>query len=98
MTRPANSLRQRRERLGYSQQALGTLVGVDAKTIRNWETGERVPRLKNRRPLGDALGLDLDELQVLIAEIEADHVECLAGRSTPSGTGGVAPPDAGAPR
>jgi DNA-binding XRE family transcriptional regulator len=92
MTRASNSLRRRRERLAYSQAALAHKVGVTERTIRQWEKGQRVPQIGNRRPLGDALGLNLDELGDLVAEIEADNARAAAGATSRSH-----PPDDASP-
>jgi transcriptional regulator with XRE-family HTH domain len=50
-------LREHRRRLGLSQEDLGREAAIDPKTIRNIETGRRVPRPSTIRHLADALGL-----------------------------------------
>lgn len=40
-----------REKLGITQDQLGKLLGVDAFTIQNWETGKTVPSVEQKRQI-----------------------------------------------
>jgi transcriptional regulator with XRE-family HTH domain len=51
-------LAARRRRLGLTQEELAGKSGLAVRSIRNIETGRRVPRLSSVRLLADALGLD----------------------------------------
>lgn len=56
-------LRQLRMRQGYSQEDLGSLARVAARTVRSAEAGGRVPRGYIQRALAGALGCALEDLQ-----------------------------------
>lgn len=92
MTEPTNSLRRRRERLGYTQITFAHAVGVTDRTVRQWESGERVPQRGRHRRIAAALEIDLDEFAVVLAEIQRDHIAFLAGRASPSDDAGGMPP------
>jgi tetratricopeptide (TPR) repeat protein/transcriptional regulator with XRE-family HTH domain len=51
-------LATQRRRLGLTQEELAGRSGLAVRSIRNIETGRRVPRLSSVRLLADALGLD----------------------------------------
>jgi transcriptional regulator with XRE-family HTH domain len=51
-----------RERTGRSQESLGHVLGVAARTVANWERGRTLPKIDIRRDLAESLGLTLDEL------------------------------------
>ncbi|WWT39969.1 hypothetical protein [Microcystis phage Mae-JY09] len=74
------------------------MLDVAERTVRLWESGERVPQLGNQQPLRAALEMSQDELDELLAEIERDQVEFLAGRATPSDAADDQPPSGSAPR
>lgn len=38
------TLKERRKVAGFTQQELGTLIGVDQSAIHQWETGKTKPR------------------------------------------------------
>lgn len=38
------TLKERRKSAGYTQQELGTLIGVDQSAIHQWEAGKTKPR------------------------------------------------------
>lgn len=38
------TLKERRKAAGYTQQELGTMIGVDQSTIHLWEAGKTKPR------------------------------------------------------
>ncbi|HEV7711458.1 MAG TPA: tetratricopeptide repeat protein [Asanoa sp.] len=51
-------MRERRRRLGLSQEDLAAKAGLDSKTIRSIEAGRSFPRPSTVRRLADALALD----------------------------------------
>jgi DNA-binding XRE family transcriptional regulator len=64
---PRPGLAEARKRAGYTQQSLGSKVGVSKHTICQWETGNNTPSPSNRLKLAAALSLSLDELHQLLA-------------------------------
>ncbi len=60
-------LAERRRAVGYSQETLAHLLGVDRTTVGRWESGRVFPQPPQRRGLANALGLSLDELDCLWA-------------------------------
>jgi transcriptional regulator with XRE-family HTH domain len=57
MVRFGERVREYRQRLGLSQEDLGHRAAIDPRTIRNLETGRRVPRPATIRQLADGLEL-----------------------------------------
>jgi transcriptional regulator with XRE-family HTH domain len=57
-----NKVKQLRKRKGYSQKELADRVGVDDRTIRNWEKGDNKPRSEQYRLLAQALECDASYL------------------------------------
>ncbi|MEY6568313.1 helix-turn-helix domain-containing protein [Streptomyces sp. PGLac3x] len=60
-------LAERRRAMGYSQEKLAHLLGVDRTTVGRWECGRVSPQPPQRRGLANALDLGLDELDCLLA-------------------------------
>ncbi|MEW9509287.1 helix-turn-helix transcriptional regulator [Streptomyces bacillaris] len=59
-------LAERRRALGYSQEKLAQLLGVDRTTVGRWENGRVHPQPPQRRGLADALEVSLEELNALL--------------------------------
>ncbi|MBV9162343.1 MAG: helix-turn-helix transcriptional regulator [Pseudonocardiales bacterium] len=59
---------ERRQVVGHSQDTLARLVGVEPTTAGRWERGETSPQPWCRPKLAEALGVSLDELDVMLAE------------------------------
>jgi transcriptional regulator with XRE-family HTH domain len=59
-------LRRYREGLGLTQRSLAQKLGVEASHIAFIETGRRKPSLKLIAPLADILGLDRQNLLILV--------------------------------
>ncbi|MEW1753281.1 helix-turn-helix transcriptional regulator [Streptomyces angustmyceticus] len=59
-------LARRRRTLGYSQEKLAQLLGVDRTTVGRWESGRIAPQPPQRRALATALDLSLHELDALL--------------------------------
>ena len=51
----------RKER-GLTQEALGEKLGVTNKTVSRWENGNYMPDIELLVPLGEALGVSVNEL------------------------------------
>uniref|UniRef100_A0AAU2VQD8 Helix-turn-helix domain-containing protein n=1 Tax=Streptomyces sp. NBC_00008 TaxID=2903610 RepID=A0AAU2VQD8_9ACTN len=60
-------LAERRRTLGYSQETLAELLGVDRTTVGRWESGKVAPQPPQRRSLATALEVSLQELDALLA-------------------------------
>ncbi|WEH41882.1 helix-turn-helix transcriptional regulator [Streptomyces sp. AM 2-1-1] len=85
-------LAERRRSLGYSQEKLAELLGVDRTTVGRWESGKVTPQPLQRRALATVLEAGFQELDVLLAPPSRATVEETAGRSH-----SIAPPSAGDP-
>ncbi|MFE9852523.1 helix-turn-helix transcriptional regulator [Streptomyces sp. NPDC005576] len=83
-------LAERRRALGYSQEKLAELLGVDRTTVGRWESGRVAPQPPQRRPLATALAVGLHELDALLAPSRTADAEA-PGRQS------CAPPSAGDP-
>ncbi|MFD4258000.1 helix-turn-helix transcriptional regulator [Streptomyces sp. NPDC058534] len=59
-------LAERRRALGYSQEKLAHLLGVDRTTVGRWESGKVAPQPPQRRGLAAALEVSLRELDILL--------------------------------
>ena len=53
---------QKRKELGLSQEALGERLGVTNKTVSRWENGNYMPDIELLVPLGELLGVSVNEL------------------------------------
>ncbi|MFQ6195017.1 helix-turn-helix domain-containing protein [Streptomyces sp. NPDC000405] len=62
------SMAERRKALGYSQEQLAELLGVDRTTIGRWESGRSTPQPPQRPSLADALEVSLTELDAFLAQ------------------------------
>lgn len=58
----ADRIRELRLRHGYSQQALGRLLGVSAVAVGKWEKGQTQPDIGTLMRLADLFGITLDDL------------------------------------
>ncbi|MEU9881166.1 helix-turn-helix transcriptional regulator [Streptomyces phaeochromogenes] len=83
-------LAERRRALGYSQEKLAELLGVDRTTVGRWESGRVAPQPPQRRGLAAALEVGLQELDILLKPPRA------AGQAT-AGHQSSDPPSAGDP-
>ena len=61
------ALADRRRAVGYTQERLAQLLGVERSTVVRWESGETTPQPWYRPKLAEALGVSLDVLHELLA-------------------------------
>jgi len=54
--------RERREKLGWTQEQLAERLGVDQGTVAHWELGTRQPRLASLQAWAEALGVPVAKL------------------------------------
>ncbi|MER5493638.1 helix-turn-helix transcriptional regulator [Streptomyces sp. NPDC002490] len=66
-------LAERRKALGYSQEKLAELLGVDRTTVGRWESGRTKPQPPQRRGLAIALEVTLAELDALLTQPRASQ-------------------------
>jgi transcriptional regulator with XRE-family HTH domain len=62
------ALADRREAMGFTQEKLATAVGVEFSTVGRWERGTLTPQPWRRPRIAKALGVSLDELDVLLGQ------------------------------
>jgi DNA-binding XRE family transcriptional regulator len=70
-------LREARMEAGHTQEVLAESAGVEVATLSSWETGRRIPSLRNLIKVGRALGLRL-------VVVGSDGAVCAARASTVS--------------
>ncbi|MGW4032834.1 helix-turn-helix transcriptional regulator [Streptomyces sp. NPDC004838] len=80
-------LAERRRALGYSQEKLAELLGVDRTTVGRWESGRVAPQPPQRRALAIALEVSLQELDTLLAPPRAAGQEAAGHQSDPPSAG-----------
>lgn len=61
-------IRQRRQRLGYSQQQLADAIGVSKSALRSWEYGLSAPNHDRIGPLVRTLGIADNALTAIYRE------------------------------
>ncbi|MFE0578634.1 helix-turn-helix transcriptional regulator [Streptomyces sp. NPDC058874] len=75
-------LAERRKALGYSQEKLAQLLGVDRTTVGRWESGRIDPQPPQRRGLANALEVTLIELDALLTQPTAASQEATGHQSS----------------
>ncbi|MCI3932647.1 helix-turn-helix domain-containing protein [Streptomyces sp. AN091965] len=75
-------LADRRKALGYSQEDLAELLGVDRTTVGRWEGGKIKPQPPQRRGLAAALEVSLTELEALLTPPRATGQEATEPQSS----------------
>ncbi|WP_441254362.1 LexA family protein [Aeromonas sp. A600620] len=68
-------IKQTRKRLGYSQEILGSRVGVSRVSISQWERGENTPNGRYLNELAAALGVTVDWLLTGEGDAPSSSVE-----------------------
>lgn len=71
MTAKRRALAQRRRVVGYTQERLAAVLGVERTTVGRWEAGENYPQPWCRPKLAQVLGMSVDELDTMLANGEA---------------------------
>jgi DNA-binding XRE family transcriptional regulator len=66
-----NRIRELRERLLLTQEALAFRCRVATRTAVTWEKGEKRPNSRNRKRLAKVLGVSVHELQ--LEDIDHGH-------------------------
>ncbi|WP_414169374.1 helix-turn-helix domain-containing protein [Streptoverticillium reticulum] len=80
-------LAMRRRALGYSQEELAEMLGVDRTSVGRWERGEADPQPHNRPKLASFLKVTLSELDALLSTKASWEIEQPVTRATrPKGT------------
>ncbi|MFF3364864.1 MULTISPECIES: helix-turn-helix domain-containing protein [Streptomyces] len=75
-------LAERRKALGYSQEKLAELLGVDRTTVGRWESSRIKPQPPQRRGLAIALEVTLAELDALLTQPRAASQETAGHQSS----------------
>lgn len=70
-----NRIREERERIGLSQEALSREVFVSRQTVSNWETGKTYPDVQSLLLLGNLFGVSIDSLVKGDVEAMAKEIE-----------------------
>ncbi|MFG3301469.1 helix-turn-helix transcriptional regulator [Micromonospora chersina] len=60
---------QRRKTLGYSQERLAGLLGVERSTVVRWENAETDPQPWHRTRIASALGVTLEQLDDMLVDV-----------------------------
>ncbi|WP_134662631.1 MULTISPECIES: helix-turn-helix transcriptional regulator [unclassified Amycolatopsis] len=76
MSTPRTNLKRARKAAGYTQETFAYALGVDPRTVKRWESGVWAPAPGRRGEIARLLGIDLLELEDLLADAvpaEAEH-------------------------
>jgi ribosome-binding protein aMBF1 (putative translation factor) len=74
----AKYLKEKREKVGLSQNRAAKLIGLSGQFVSNWERGESAPPRRAYKKLVKAYGIDKEELIALkLAHYEAELREVL---------------------
>lgn len=60
------ALAARREQMGFTQESLAAVIGVEFSTVGRWERGELTPQPYRRQRIAEALDISLEELAALL--------------------------------
>ncbi|MGV9805118.1 helix-turn-helix transcriptional regulator [Micromonospora chersina] len=84
---------QRRKALGFSQERLAELLGVERSTVVRWENAETDPQPWHRARIASALGVTLEQLDDMLVDVSVaahrgqamgdDARRCAAGAARP---------------
>ena len=76
-----NGIRERRQRLGYSQDALAETLGVTHQAISRWEQGEAMPTVENLAELCSLFDIGFEELLLLGRPVDPTAKNIFDGHS-----------------
>lgn len=68
----------RRTALGYTQETFAETIGVDATTVRRWESGRTTPHATTQARIAHALHLDVDDTHDLLQPAAPRRAQTLA--------------------
>ena len=66
------TIRQARERRGWTQLQVAIQLGLTPVTIYNWERGRSEPRVSQFRLLARLLGVSMDDLALTADDLQTD--------------------------
>jgi transcriptional regulator with XRE-family HTH domain len=66
------TIRQARERRGWTQLQVAIQLGLTPVTIYNWERGRSEPRVSQFRLLARLLGVSMDDLALTADDLQSD--------------------------
>lgn len=55
-------INKQREEKGYTKASLAKKLGVEEKSVTEWEEGKKAPDVENLKPLAKALNVSVDEI------------------------------------
>ena len=70
-----NKIKQLRLKAGFTQEQLGTRLGISAQSISKWETGTTMPDISLLPLLSSELGVTIDEIFNLTADQKLQRLE-----------------------
>lgn len=76
-----NGIRERRQKLGYSQDALAETLGVTHQAISRWEQGEAMPTVENLAELCSLFDIGFEELLLLGRPVDPTAKNIFDGHS-----------------
>src|SRR6266700_3464114 len=79
----SRKLRYERQRRGWSQAELASMLGSDHKSVSRWERGETFPTPKLRQKLTELLGKNLEELGFALETADERNGQTQSPSSTP---------------
>ncbi|MEU5786797.1 helix-turn-helix transcriptional regulator [Micromonospora purpureochromogenes] len=85
---------QRRKALGYSQERLAEVLGVERSTVVRWENAETDPQPWHRTGIASALGVTLEQLDDMLVDVSvAAHRGQAMGNDTGNPASSAARPE-----
>src|SRR5262245_12046260 len=79
--RSRRPMAKRRIVVGYSQEGLAEVLGVDRSTVSRWERGTQVPQPWQRPALAGKLGVSLEQLDGLLTSLRDARVQQMSKQS-----------------
>ena len=76
-----NGIRERRQKLGYSQDALAETLGVTHQAISRWEQGEAMPTVENLAELCSLFDIGFEERLLLGRPVDPTAKNIFDGHS-----------------
>ncbi len=76
------SVKELRNKRGYSQEGLAKISGIALRTIQRIESGETVPQKRTLVKLAEALQVDVEDINVLIDDNELSYLKRMTTLAT----------------